>query len=63
MTPFRLGQLYIQRVTKIKAKFDASLPHHKVMKINCGNQAYYLGFKSAVFNEWFLRLVWAKLII
>jgi len=37
MTPFKLGQLEIRRVSKIKAKFDSSLPHHKIMKINCGN--------------------------
>lgn len=34
MTPFKIGQLYVQNITKVKAKFDASLPGHKIMKIS-----------------------------
>lgn len=45
MTIFKIGQLSIQNITKVKAKFDSSLPHHKIMKISCGNDNYYLGFK------------------
>lgn len=50
MTIFKIGQLSIQNVTKVKAKFDSSLPRHKVMKISCGNDNYYLGFKESQFN-------------
>jgi hypothetical protein len=63
MTIFKVGQLSTQNITKIKAKFDITLPQHKIMKITCTNSDYYLGFKEKVFNEWFLRLTWAKLMI
>lgn len=35
MTIFKIGQLSIQQVTKVKAKFDSAVPHHKIMKISC----------------------------
>lgn len=38
MTVFKIGQIEIQKITKIKAKFDSSLPHHKIMKITCKNK-------------------------
>jgi hypothetical protein len=63
MTIFKIGQLSIQSISKIKAKFDSALSGHKVMKISCGNSNYYLGFRENVFNEWFLRVIWAKLMI
>ena len=63
MTIFKVGQLAIQTITKVKAKFDSALPHHKVMKITSANADYYLGFKERAFDEWFLRLIWAKLMI
>jgi hypothetical protein len=63
MTVFKLGKLAIQTVTKVKAKFDSSLPNNKIMKMSSNNAEFYLGFKDTVFDEWFLRLVWAKLMI
>lgn len=63
MTIFKIGQLSIQSITKVKAKFDSALPAHKVMKISCGNSDYYLGFREKAFNEWFLRVIWAKMMI
>lgn len=50
MTVFTIGQLQIKNVTKVKAKFDSHLPHHKIMKISCGEVNYYLGFKPNQFN-------------
>ena len=63
MNVFRIGQLEIRYITKVKARYESTLPHHKIMKITCKEQNYFLAFKEGVFNEWFLRLVWAKLIL
>ena len=35
MNVFRLGQLYIKDITKIKARYEDKLPGHKVLKISC----------------------------
>jgi hypothetical protein len=63
LTLFKIGQLSIQNINKVKAKFDSKLVNHKIMKINCENSDYYLAFREDVFNEWFLRLLWAKMMI
>jgi len=63
MTPFKLGRLAINTITKVKAKLDPALPHHKIMKVTSANADYYLAFKPHIFDEWFLRLIWAKLIL
>jgi hypothetical protein len=62
MTVFKIGQLTIKDITKLKARYDSSLPHHKSMKITYANKDFYLAFKEKDFNEWFLRVVWAKLV-
>lgn len=62
MTIFKVGQLAIQTITKLKAKFDSSLPRHKVLKATSANLDYYLAFPHR-FDEWFLRLIWAKLMV
>ena len=63
MSVFKLGQLSIKNVTKLKAKYDNSIPHHKVMKLSYKDTDYYLAFKESEFNQWFLRVVWAKLVL
>jgi hypothetical protein len=63
MTVFKLGKIAIQTVNKVKAKFDKGLLNHKIMKITSANTDYYLGFRNDVFDEWFLKFVWAKLLI
>lgn len=63
MTVFKLGKIAIQTVTKVKAKFDVSLPNHKIMKVTSANTDYHLAFRNDVYDEWFLKFVWAKLLI
>jgi hypothetical protein len=63
MNVFKLGQLQIREVTKVKARYEPSLPHYKLMKVTIKEKDYFLAYKEAAFNQWFLRLVWAKLIL
>ncbi len=63
MTIFKVGQLAIQTITKLKAKFDSALPRHKILKATSANADFYLAFAPANFDEWFLRLIWAKLVV
>jgi hypothetical protein len=50
MTIFKVGQLAIQTITKVKAKFDPALPQHKVMKVTFSNCDYVLAFRPAAFD-------------
>ena len=35
MNVFKIGQLFIKDISKIKARYEEKLPHHKVLKIVC----------------------------
>ena len=35
MNVFKIGQLYIKDISKIKARYDEKLPNHKILKIVC----------------------------
>lgn len=63
MTIFKVGQLAIQTITKLKAKFHFAFPRHKVLKATSANTDYYLAFPFDRFDDWFLRLIWAKLVV
>lgn len=50
-------------MTKVKARYENSLAHHKILKISCSDKDYYLAFAENNYNQWFLKLVWSKLIL
>jgi len=50
MNVFKVGQLEIRYITKLKARYESTLPEHKIMKITCREQVYFLAFKESIFN-------------